>query len=419
MAFRRKFLLGSILTAMAAVAVLALSRSRAQTAATQPAAVISPQAQAMLNQVRDAYASLKSLAVAGTVEGHFNIDGARSDNSGTFTGLYSSSGLFRSEMKDTSSNGSATTQPSGDALIGNTGDKIYIYFPQQNRYQMVDAPKGKIDLAALGGDVADLLRNQDLSLMLALADDAGVQLSQDALSVSRVNDVTIDGQAFPAMMLSYPRYDMTVALDPQTHLVRQAVADVSKNSRLQGAKDVQSALLTMDYLNKAGAAADAAQFAWAPPPGAQLLAADDSGASIEGKPAPAFSLTGLDGKTVSNDSLKGSVYVLDFWATWCGPCVASLPHLDAIYQDLKGQGVKFFAVNVAEDKDTVQKFVGDTKLGIPVLLDSDGKVTDKYDSDGSIPLTVVVGKDGVVLKAGFLGGDENQIRPIIESALKK
>src|ERR1700728_3078053 len=124
MAFRRKFLVGSILAAVAAVAVLALSRSRAQTAATQPAAVISPQGQQMLNQVRDAYSSLKSLAVAGTVEGHFNIDGARSDNSGTFTGLYSSSGLFRSEMKDTSSNGSATTQPSGDALIGNTGDKI-------------------------------------------------------------------------------------------------------------------------------------------------------------------------------------------------------------------------------------------------------------------------------------------------------
>ena len=84
-------------------------------------------------------------------------------------------------------------------------------------------------------------------------------------------------------------------------------------------------------------------FAWSPPPGAQLLAADnsgsgpDAGADIENKPAPAFSLSGLDGKQVSNKSLLGSVYVLDFWATWCGPCVASLPHLDGIYKDLKAK----------------------------------------------------------------------------------
>ena len=79
----------------------------------------------------------------------------------------------------------------------------------------------------------------------------------------------------------------------------------------------------------------------------------------------------------------------------------------------------FFAVNVAEDKDTIQKFVNGTKLSIPVLLDSDSKVTDAYDSAGAIPFTVVVGKDGTVLKAGFVGGNEEQIRPIIESALKK
>ena len=65
--------------------------------------------------------------------------------------------------------------------------------------------------------------------------------------------------------------------------------------------------------------------------------------------------------------------------------------MDAIYQDYKSQGVKFFAVNAAEDKDTVQKFLGDNKLFIPVLLDLDGKATDKFVGDGGIPLTVVVG----------------------------
>ncbi len=126
----------------------------------------------------------------------------------------------------------------------------------------------------------------------------------------------------------------------------------------------------------------------------------------------------MDGNSVTAQSLKGSVYVLDFWATWCGPCVASLPHLDALYKEFKGKGVKFFAVNEQEDKSTVAKFVADTKLSIPVLMDSDGKVGDVFDPDAMIPLTVVVGKDGKVIKAGHMGGVEDQLRPILTEALK-
>jgi len=415
MRLRRNLAFGLVLMAVIVIGLGVLARSDGRSAATQPAATIAPEARQILDQVRDAYASLKSLAVSGTVDGRFDIDGVHSANNGQFTGLYSSTGLFRSEMKDASS----TTQPTGDLLLGNTGEKIYLFLPQRNRYQIIDAPKGKVDLAALGDDVADLLRNQDLSLALALAGDAAGELSQSASSILRVDDVKIDGQAFPAIILVCPRYDMTLVIDPQTHLLRRAVPDLAKNARLQGAQNVKSALLTMDYVNTPAAGADAGRFAWSVPPGAQPLASDASGSALEGKPAPAFSLSGLDGKVVSAQSLKGSVYVMDFWATWCGPCVASLPHLDAIYKDFKPQGVKFFAVNVAEDKDVIQKFVNDTKLGIPVLMDTDGKVTDAYDTAGAIPFTVVVGKDGTVLKAGFIGGDEDQIRPIIQSALKK
>jgi thiol-disulfide isomerase/thioredoxin len=412
---RRSLTFGAIFVAVIAIGLGILSRSSGQPAATQPAVNIAPEARQILNQVRDAYASLKSLAVSGTVAGRFDIDGVQSTNNGQFTGLYSSTGLFRSEMKDAG----ATTQPSGDLLLGNTGEKIYLFLPQRNRYQIIDAPRGKVDLSALGEDVADLLRNQDLSLALALAGDAAGELSQDASSILRVEDVKIDGRPFPAIILVCPRYDMTLVVDPQTHLLRRAVADLAKSARLQGAQNVKSALLTMEYLNAPAAGVDAGRFAWSPPPGAQLLTSEAPPSPLEGKPAPAFSLPGLDGKDVSAQGLKGSVFVLDFWATWCGPCVASLPHLDAIYKDFKPRGVKFFAVNVSEDKDTIQKFVNDTKISIPVLMDSDSKVCGAYDSIGGIPFTVVVGRDGTVLKAGFIGGNEDQIRPIIESALKK
>lgn len=417
---QRYLALSLLIIAAAAVTFFSFSRTNGQSATTQPTLTVAPQARAILNQVRDAYASVKSLAVTGTVDGQFDIDGVQRSDRGEFNGLYASTGEFRNEMKEASA-GPSATQPSDDAIMGNTGDKIYLFLPGRNRYVQLDAPKGKVVLAALGGDLADILRNQNYSLALAMSGDASNEISQDASTISRVEDEKIDGQSFPAITVVYPRYDLTLSVDPQTHLIRRATADLTRNAKLDGAQVVKTALLTMDFTNVPAAPANSMAFVWSPPAGAQPLdaASASAGSDIEGKPAPAFSLPGLDGQQVSNKSLLGSVYVMDFWATWCGPCVASLPHMDAIYKDFKGQGVKFFAVNLQEDKPTVEKFVNDTKLGIPVLLDSDGSVCQKYDSAGGIPFTVVIGKDGKVLKADFMGGNEDQIRPILQSALKK
>ena len=184
MLMRKPFAIGSILFAAIAIALMILSRSSGQSAATQPVLTVSPQAREILSQVRDAYASLKSLAVSGSIEGRFDIDGVQSSNRGEFTGLYASSGLFRSEMKkSTVSSDPATTQPSVDAVLGNTGEKIYFFLPDRNRYLLVDEPAGKADLAALGDDMADVLRNQNLSLALALSGDAAGELFQAASTI--------------------------------------------------------------------------------------------------------------------------------------------------------------------------------------------------------------------------------------------
>jgi peroxiredoxin len=393
------------------------SAARAQPAATQPSAAdvaapttnpsasVTPGARKLLEQISHAYAGLKSLSISGKIKSNFDIDGQRDAHESDFTAIYDAGGKFRHEIK-------------GDAILGNTGQKVYAFITADNAYITHDAPV-VLTLDSLDTQIARVLRKQNPSLALALSGDAEKELLDGAQSVEDIGDVNVDAGSWPAIRIVGKDRDVTIALDAKTHLVRWTAVDVAKTVRQQGAHDVKSAMLTYDYANTSAAPVDAAQFAWSPPPGAQEIQQDAAGGSdLEGKAAPAFALTGLDGKQVSSADLKGSVYVLDFWATWCGPCVAALPHLDETYKSLKGSGLKVYACDQQEDKDTVQKFVTDTKLSIPVLLDSDGKVGQAYGVQG-IPQTVVIGKDGKIRKV-FVGtgpGSDDAIRAAVNKAL--
>lgn len=137
------------------------------------------------------------------------------------------------------------------------------------------------------------------------------------------------------------------------------------------------------------------------------------------KMAPAFTVTALDGTKFTLDQMNGRVVLIDFWATWCGPCVGSLPHIDKIASDMKEKGVRVFAVNQAEDKELVQGFMKSKNLTVPVLLDSDSKVGQSYKAN-AIPETVVIGKDGIVRKV-FVGAGpdtETKLREAIDEAVK-
>ncbi len=125
-------------------------------------------------------------------------------------------------------------------------------------------------------------------------------------------------------------------------------------------------------------------------------------------------------QTFQEEVLQSDQPVLvDFWATWCGPCRHALPHLDELHQATREKGVKVYALNLKEAAPDVRQFVDRTKLQAPVLLDAEGKTADAYKVRG-IPHTVVVGKDGRVKKVfvGF-GGEATarQIRKAVDEAL--
>jgi peroxiredoxin len=196
----------------------------------------------------------------------------------------------------------------------------------------------------------------------------------------------------------------------------------------RGATDVKQAEFIVDYTTTkptAVAAANDSSFLWTPPVGAVLSTDNGAGgmgdqgsaSTLVGKPPPDFTLKGLDDKPVKLSALKGSVVVLDFWATWCVPCVASLPHVDALYREQSPHGLKVFAVNVQEERDAVNTFVQEKKLSIPVLLDTPGDVCKKYGTEDGIPLTVIIGKDGIVKKA--FAGTSEEVEQLIKDTVSR
>ena len=114
-----------------------------------------------------------------------------------------------------------------------------------------------------------------------------------------------------------------------------------------------------------------------------------------GKPVPHFQLERLGGGKVQLAKHRDKVVILDFWATWCGPCVTALPIIAKVAAKYRDRGVVFYAVDLGETPDEVKKFLTDEKLDIPVILDRDDAVGKMYEAK-AIPQTVLVGKDGTV-----------------------
>ena len=115
-----------------------------------------------------------------------------------------------------------------------------------------------------------------------------------------------------------------------------------------------------------------------------------------GKPAPTFVTVDPEGNAVDlKKHLGKDVILLDFWATWCGPCIMAMPEVASVAEEFKDRGLVFYAINIGEDPDTVKEFLKQNKFDIPVAMDFDGQIQNSYHAHG-LPHTIVVGKDGRV-----------------------
>jgi len=116
------------------------------------------------------------------------------------------------------------------------------------------------------------------------------------------------------------------------------------------------------------------------------------------QPAPAFTLQDLDGKNVSLAGLRGKVVVLDFWATWCPPCVKEIPHFVELHEQYKDKGVEIVGISLDDAGISVVKaFVQKYQIKYPILM-TDGRVDKAFGGISGIPTTFVIDSAGNISK---------------------
>ncbi len=113
-------------------------------------------------------------------------------------------------------------------------------------------------------------------------------------------------------------------------------------------------------------------------------------------PAPEFSLSTPDGRTVGLAQLRGKVVFLNFWATWCPPCRLEMPSMERLHKEFKDQGLALLAVDVGESPKQVARFMAEFRLSFPTLLDEDGEVSTRSGVRG-LPTTFLIDRSGRIV----------------------
>ncbi len=154
---------------------------------------------------------------------------------------------------------------------------------------------------------------------------------------------------------------------------------------------------------------------------APMVASADVGESKVGLSEPlSFEVKRYpDGAPYSVSTDRGSVVLLDVWATWCEPCRDALPIYEELATKYGSLGLKVYALNVDEDSRAIPTFLTDTKIGLPILLDANAQVAEKTLGVKMMPTTFIVDRKGVVrfVHEGFSEDHVEKYRTEIEQLL--
>ncbi len=153
---------------------------------------------------------------------------------------------------------------------------------------------------------------------------------------------------------------------------------------------------------------------------AAIVIASTAFAADAGGPAPAFTLSDLTGQQETLSQYKGQVVMVNFWATWCGPCQQEMPLLDQMYKKYKPAGFTLIGVNVDKEAPPVKDLLARKPVSFLVLLDPANQVSKAYHVD-EMPSSVIVDRKGQIryVHRGYKPGDENEYQDRIRQLIRE
>ena len=151
-----------------------------------------------------------------------------------------------------------------------------------------------------------------------------------------------------------------------------------------------------------------------------LLLAGSLTAGTMDTPAPDFTLKSSSGKNLKLSEHRGDVVLINFWASWCGPCRQEMPLLSELHDKYKALGFTVLGVNVEQDSGDAKKLLEDMPVSFPVLFDNDSTVSKQYDVV-AMPSTVLVDRNGRMryLHKGYKPGEEEIYLEMVRSLIRE
>ena len=151
-----------------------------------------------------------------------------------------------------------------------------------------------------------------------------------------------------------------------------------------------------------------------------FAAATLASSGMEGQQAPDFALKSSTGENLRLSEYRGDVVMINFWATWCGPCRQEMPLLDELYTRYQRVGFNLLGVNIDDDSRKAMKMVSELGVNFPVLFDARKEVSKLYEVE-AMPVTVLVDREGTVrhVHHGYKPGYEEKYLDQIRSLLRE
>ncbi len=222
-----------------------------------------------------------------------------------------------------------------------------------------------------------------------------------------------------------PQTTIRVTLDTRTHLIARTEYELNMAAQpgVDGKPDVKALKIVNTIQFAPAPAVQASDFTFVTPAGATLTKVADQSKPYDARlvvGAQPFALSDktLDGKAISLDDYKSKVVLLDFWATWCGPCVGELPNVKANYDKYHAQGFDIVGISLDEDEDALRNFIKAKAMPWPQIFDGKGWEAGDAKTYGvqAIPFSLLIGKDGTIAAVNPRG---EELEPALQAALAK